>query len=181
MTTSQFAHPIIVRDATAEDLPAIQRIYAHHVLHGYASFEEVPPEAEEMARRFADVRSRGLPYLAAELGGTVRGYAYAGPFRPRSAYRHTVEDSVYVDHALTGRGLGRALLRALIARCSALGYRQMIAVIGRHGESRSVRAHAALGFLQSGELKSVGFKHGRWVDIVIMQRALGPGDTRLPG
>ena len=165
--------PVAIRDAHETDLPTIQRIYAHHVTHGFGSFEEVPPDHTDFVRRFAAHSASGLPYLVAETGGSVCGYAYAAPFRPRAAYRHTVEDSVYVDPAMTGRGVGRTLLRALVDRCSARGYRRMVAVIGDSGNHASISLHAALGFEQAGLLNAVGFKRGRWLDIVIMQRALG--------
>ena len=170
----------IVRPSTDEDLAGIQVIYAHHVLHGLGSFEETPPDAAEMARRRAEILGRGLPYLVAELEGAVVGYAYAGAYRPRPAYRHTVENSVYVAAGQAGRGIGRALLADLIVRCAATGARQMIAVIGDSGNVGSIALHAAQGFAYSGLLRAVGFKHGRWVDSVIMQRALGPGDCTLP-
>jgi L-amino acid N-acyltransferase YncA len=169
-----------IRASRAEDLTAIQEIYAHHVLHGLASFEITPPDAHELARRRDDVLARGLPHLVAERDGRVSGYAYAAPYRPRPAYRYTVEDSVYVAPDQIGKGVGRALLGRLIALCEAAGYRQMVAVIGDRGNGPSIGLHAALGFAQVGLLPSVGLKFGRWVDIVIMQRALGPGDRDLP-
>jgi len=161
-------------------LPAIQSIYAHHVLHGLASFEEEPPPVEEIERRYRDVTGRGLPYLVAELGGVVAGYGYCAPYRARSAYRYALEDSVYVRHDMTGRGVGKRLLDELIARCAALGYRQVIAVIGDSANVASIGVHAACGFLRVGTLRSVGFKFGRWVDSVFMQRPLGPGDATKP-
>jgi phosphinothricin acetyltransferase len=169
-----------VRPATAGDLPAIHSIYAHHVLHGLASFEEEPPSMEELARRFRDVTGRGLPYLVAELDGTLAGYGYCAPYRSRSAYRYALEDSVYVRHDMTGRGVGRRLLEELIRRCEGLGYRQIIAVIGDSAHAASIGVHAACGFLRVGTLRSVGFKFGRWVDSVLMQRPLGPGDATKP-
>jgi phosphinothricin acetyltransferase len=176
-------HPaslITICDAAETDLPAIQAIYAHHVLHGVASFEEVPPQVAELAARRAAVLAQGLPYLVAEIGGRVVGYAYAGAYRPRPAYRHTIEDSVYVADGMAGRGIGRALLAALIRRCEAGPWRQMVAVIGDSGNAGSIALHEALGFRRAGVLQSAGFKFGRWVDSVLMQRALGPGDTTLP-
>jgi phosphinothricin acetyltransferase len=167
--------PLVIRDACEADLADIQRIYAHHVTHGFGSFEEVPPDFTDIAARFAAHRAGGFPYLAAEAEGRVCGYAYAAPFRPRSAYRHTLEDSVYVDPATTGRGVGRALLQGLIDLCTDRGYRQMVAVIGDSGNHASIGLHAALGFERAGSLHAVGFKHGRWVDVVMMQRALGGG------
>jgi phosphinothricin acetyltransferase len=171
----------IIRPSRDEDVPTIAAIYAHHVLNGLASFEEVPPEAAEIARRSADIVARGLPYLVAEAGGKVRGYCYAGPFRPRVAYRYTLEDSIYIDPAAVGRGIGRVLLTELLARSEELGYRQMVAVIGGRETVASIRLHAALGFSEVGVLTGVGFKFGRWVDSVLMQRALGPGTATPPG
>lgn len=173
--------PLIIRPSRDDDIPAIAAIYGHHVLHGLASFEEVPPDEAEIARRRADILARNLPYLTAELDGRVVGYAYAGLYRPRSAYRFSVEDSIYVAADAPRRGIGRALLSDLIARCAALGYRQMVAVIGDTGNTASIALHAALGFRVVGTLPSVGFKHGRWVDSVFMQRPLGAGDSLLPG
>ena len=169
-----------IRPSRDADVPAITAIYGYHVLHGVASFEEVPPDAAEIARRRGEIVKRGLPYLVAERDGHLIGYCYAGPFRPRVAYRFTVEDSVYVEAGEIGRGLGRALLEQVIARCSELGYRQMVAVIGGHETTGSIRLHEALGFTHIGVLPSVGFKFGRWVDIIMMQRELGPGSDTLP-
>jgi len=168
------------RPATAADLAAVHAIYAHHVLHGVASFEEAPPSLGEMRRRFEDVISRGLPYLALELDGEVGAFGYCAPYRARSAYRYALEDSVYVRHDLARRGAGRAVLRALVARCAELGYRQLIAVIGDSANTASIALHAQEGFLRAGTLRSVGFKFGRWLDSVIMQRPLGPGDATRP-
>ncbi len=171
----------IVRDAGEADLAAVQAIYEHHVLAGLGSFEEQPPDLAEIARRFRAVVDAGLPYLAAELDGRVVGYAYAAPFRPRPAYRHTVENSVYVAPGFDGRGIGRALLMALIDRCTAAGKRQMVAVIGGgYQNAGSVRLHQALGFKEAALLKSVGRKFDRWLDTLMMQLALGPGDSRPP-
>jgi L-amino acid N-acyltransferase YncA len=169
-----------VRDATDADLAAVQLIYARHVLEGVASFEEVPPSASELARRRDDVLVCGLPYLVAEAGGVVVGYSYAAAYRQRSAYRHTVEDSVYVAHGWERRGIGGALLGALIARCELGPWRQMLAVIGGGRDQPSVAFHAGFGFEQVGTLRAVGFKFGRWVDSVLMQRALGPGGAAPP-
>ena len=174
------ANNVSIRPATPGDLPAIQAIYAHHVLHGLASFEEIPPHIDEIRRRFDEVRSRGLPYLVAESDRLTVGYGYCNLFRTRSAYRFALEDSIYVRDGLTGKGIGKALLTALIEGCTALGYRQMIAVIGDSGNAGSIQLHASLGFQRSGTLRSTGFKFGRWVDTVTMQRALGPGDGTLP-
>ena len=171
---------LIIRPSCDEDLPTIAAIYAHHVLNGLASFEEVPPEIEEIARRRGDIVARGLPYLVAEADGKVLGYCYAGPFRPRVAYRYTLEDSIYIDPAAVGRGIGRVLLTAVLARSEELGYRQMVAVIGGRETVASIRLHAALGFTEVGVLTGVGFKFGRWVDSVLMQRPLGPGSSMPP-
>ncbi|MCK0196946.1 N-acetyltransferase family protein [Ancylobacter sp. 6x-1] len=170
-----------IRDAEPADLPAIAAIYAHHVLHGLASFEEVPPDIDEIAARRAAVLAQGLPYLVAELDGTVAGFCYAGAYRPRPAYRHTVEDSVYVADGLNGRGVGRTLLGTLIARCEEGSWRQMLAVIGDSGNAGSIGLHRSLGFRPAGTLEAVGFKFGRWVDSVLMQRPLGPGRNSPPG
>jgi L-amino acid N-acyltransferase YncA len=169
-----------VRPATPEDLPAIQAIYAHHVLHGLASFEEQPPAVEDLRRRLDDVQARGLPWLAADFGGTLAGYGYCAPYRARSAYRYALEDSIYVREGSEGRGVGSALLDALIRESERLAYRQMVAVIGDAANVASINLHASFGFLRVGTLRSVGFKLGRWVDSVLMQRSLGPGDASPP-
>jgi phosphinothricin acetyltransferase len=171
---------MLVRPAAAQDLPAIQSIYAHHVLHGLASFEEVPPSLEEMRRRFDEVTGRGLPYLAAVEKGEVLGYGYCGLYRTRSAYRHTLEDSVYVKQGRQGKGVGKAVLAELIERCTALNYRQIVAVIGDSANAASIGLHASLGFVRAGNLRSTGFKFGRWVDSILMQRPLGAGDGSPP-
>ena len=150
------------------------------MLNGVASFEEVPPAVEEIARRRGDILARGLSYLVAERAGQVVGYCYAGPFRPRVGYRYALEDSIYIDAAEVGRGIGRLLLAPLLDRCTELGYRQMIAVIGGSETVASIRLHQALGFTHVGVFSAVGFKFGRWIDTVLMQRALGPGATTLP-
>jgi len=171
---------ITLRDAEAEDGQIIQSIYAHYVLHSAASFEEEAPDIEEILNRREDVLKFGAPFIVAELDGEVCGFAYASRFRPRSAYRHTVEDSIYVDPAMTGKGVGKRLLSELIDRCTDLGFRQMVAVIGGPGNEASVNLHKRLRFEQEAVLKSVGFKLGTWVDTVVMQRTLGAGDTSLP-
>jgi phosphinothricin acetyltransferase len=171
---------IVVRDALPADLPTIQSIYAHHVLRGLASFEEVPPDAAEMERRYRDIVARRLPYVVVESAGRVAGYAYAGPYRTRPAYRYTVEDSVYIAPDAVGRGLGRAALAEVIRQATDRGFRQMIAIIGDSGNRPSVALHERLGFRRTGTLQSVGFKFGRWVDSVLMQLSLGAGDSRLP-
>lgn len=165
---------ITVRDATEADLSAVQAIYAHHVLHGLASFEEEPPAVEEIAARRASVLKLGLPYLAAELDGEVVGYSYASSYRPRAAYRFTVENSVYVRDGLAGHGIGKALLVELISRCEAGSWRQMLAVIGNRENHASIALHRGCGFRIVGILEAVGRKHGQWVDSVLMQRALAP-------
>jgi L-amino acid N-acyltransferase YncA len=174
------AELVQVRPATPDDIAAIQVIYAHHVEKGLASFEEAVPPPDEMRRRFEDISGRGLPYVVADLGGSVAGYGYCALYRTRSAYRYALEDSVYVRHDAQGRGVGAAILADLIRRCEGLGYRQLIAVIGDSGHAASIGLHASLGFLRVGTLRSVGFKFGRWVDSVIMQRPLGPGDGAPP-
>ena len=169
-----------IRSATAADIPAITRIYAHAVLHGTASFELDAPGEVEMARRQRTLLEGQFPYLAAELDGTLAGYAYAGPYRTRPAYRFTVEDSIYVDPAAQGRGVGRALLEQLIAESEAGGFRQMIAVIGDSAQAASIALHRAAGFHYVGNIQNVGYKFGRWLDSVIMQRPLGPGALTRP-
>jgi phosphinothricin acetyltransferase len=171
---------VLVRPAAPEDAPAIHAIYSHHVLRGLASFEEEPPALDEIRRRFGAVHARGLPWLAAEDAGQVLGYAYCAPYRERSAYRYSLEDSVYDRDGQQGRGIGKALLARLIAESETLGYRQIVAVIGDSANIGSIALHASLGFERAGTLRSVGFKFGRWVDSVFMQRPLGPGDGSLP-
>lgn len=171
---------MIIRPAAAADVPALAAIYGHHVLHGLGTFEEAPPSEADMAARLAAVQSRALPYLVAEDGGKVLGFAYAAPFRSRSAYRFTAEDSVYIAPDAVGQGVGKALLSAVIAACEALGVRQLTAVIGDSGNAASIGLHSALGFERTGSSRSVGYKHGRWVDIVFMQKALNGGDGAPP-
>jgi phosphinothricin acetyltransferase len=169
-----------VVDAEPAHVAAVQAIYAHWVVNGLASFEEVPPDPAEMDLRRRTVQDADLPYLVAIADGEVLGFAYAGPYRLRPGYRYTVEDSVYIAPTANGRGVGRALLAAVISRAESRGLRQMLAVIGDSANAASIGLHRSLGFRQVGLLPSVGFKFGRWVDSVIMQRALGPGDTELP-
>jgi L-amino acid N-acyltransferase YncA len=159
---------LVIRDCGEGDIAAVQRIYAHHVHHGTASFEEEPPSLDEMKRRFAEIAARGLPYLVAERDGTIVGYSYAATYRTRSAYRFTVEDSVYIDPAHMGQGVGKALLRALIERCRAKGLRQIVAIIGDRS-APSIALHAALGFRLVGHLEGVGLKFDRWMDTTLMQ------------
>lgn len=164
-----------IRDATEADVPAIATIYAEHVLHGNASFEEVPPDEAEIARRMRDIRDRGFPYLVCEAEGRVAGYAYAGPYRTRSAYRFTVENSVYVASDATGRGVGTKLLAELIARCKAGPWRSIVAIIGDSANHPSINLHRRFGFEHVGTIRNAGFKHGRWLDSVIMQLDLRSG------
>lgn len=171
---------MIIRDATAGDLPAITAIYAHHVLHGTGTFEETPPTEAEMAQRMAKVQQGGHAWLVAEQDGRVAGYGYYAPFRERSAYRFTAEDSIYVRDDVRGMGVGKALVQALLERAEAAGIRQMIAVIGDSENVGSIGLHAALGFRQVGVMKAVGLKFGQWVDVVTMQRPLGEGEHSLP-
>ena len=171
---------MIVREATGADAKALAAIYGDAVLHGFGTFEEDPPTPADMDSRRRAVQDRGLPYLVAELDGQVLGFAYAGPFRPRAAYRYTLEDSVYVSPDAKGKGVGRAVLSAVIEACEALGIRQLMAVIGDTQNAGSIGLHRSLGFEQTGVGQSVGFKHGRWVDIVHMQKALNGGDKTPP-
>jgi L-amino acid N-acyltransferase YncA len=172
---------VAIRPAKTSDIPAITRIYAYAVEHGTASFELNAPVEVEIARRMSDLTGKGYPYLAGEIDGALAGYAYAGPYRARPAYRLTVEDSVYIAPATHRRGIGRALLAALIEAAVARGFRQMIAVIGDSTrQAASIGLHEALGFRHVGILQDVGFKHGRWLDSVLMQRALGPGAKTNP-
>ncbi|TAL29311.1 MAG: N-acetyltransferase family protein [Alphaproteobacteria bacterium] len=170
----------VIRSASPSDIKDITTIYAYHVRTGTASFEIEPPEATEMQRRWQEVTGKGLPYLVAEDNGLVLGYAYAGPYRPRPAYRFTIEDSIYVHPEHARKGVGALLLPTLIAECEKLGLRQLIAVIGDSGNAGSVALHRKFGFEDTGILKNVGFKFGKWLDVTIMQRALGPGATTLP-
>ncbi len=175
---------LLVRPSTPADLPAITAIYAEAVLHGTGTFELEPPDQPEMARRRDDVLAKGLPFLVAQdrgsATGQVLGYAYANHFRPRRAYRFCLEDSIYLHPAARGRGVGKLLLAELLARCEAAGARQMLAVIGDAANAGSIGVHAALGFAHTGVLKASGWKFDRWLDVVLMQRALGHGDT-APG
>ena len=159
---------------------AVRGIYAHYVLRSLATFEETPPTLDEMLLRRRASVDLGLPYLVAEAGEEILGFAYAAAYRSRPAYRFTVEDSVYVADGLRGRGIGSALLGELVARCEAGPWRQMLAVVGDSGNSGSIALHRRFGFELAGTLRSVGFKHGRWVDTPILQRGLGAGDTQPP-
>ena len=169
-----------IRPAVAADLPAVTDIYDHAVRYGTATFELIPPDLAEMTRRFGVLMEGGFPYLVAALDGRVVGYAYAGAYRPRPAYRFTVENSVYLQPAIHRRGIGLQLLRGLIAASEARGYRQMVAVIGDSANAGSIGVHARTGFQMIGTHPNVGFKFGRWLDTVMMQRALGDGASTLP-
>jgi phosphinothricin acetyltransferase len=172
--------PPCIRSAEDRDIAAVTAIYAHHVRHGTASFETTPPDTAEMARRHVALVEGGYPYLLAERDSTVIGYAYAGAYRPRAAYRNTVENSIYLHPDAVGRGIGKQLLEALIQSCEERGFRQMVAVIGDSANLPSIRLHERHGFRRVGSLEAVGFKRGRWLDIVLMQRLLGPGSTVPP-
>jgi phosphinothricin acetyltransferase len=171
---------VSIRPAGPADIAAITRIYAHAVEHGTASFELEPPDRSEMARRQQELLTNGYPYLVAERAGAVAGYAYAGPYRARPAYHWSLEDSIYVAPGLHRQGIGRLLLDRLIAQAQMRGFRQLIAVIGDSAQAASVAVHVATGFRLVGTLQSVGFKHGRWLDTVLMQRPLGSGDATPP-
>ena len=201
-TVGEQGLPIVVREACDDDIAALTALYARHVLHGLATFEIEPPDEAEMRRRLHELTGQGFPWLVAEAprsaataagqtafagtsaaandSPTVLGYAYAGPYRARIAWRHTVEDSIYLHPDAMGRGIGRLLLSRLIEASAARGYRQMVAVIGDSANSASIAVHAACGFEQVGVLRDVGVKLGRWVDSVLMQRALGEGRTTVP-
>jgi L-amino acid N-acyltransferase YncA len=170
-----------IRPATEADLPFITEIYTHAVLHGTATFELIPPDLAEMTRRFKVLMDGGFPYFVAVLDNRVAGYAYAGPYRPRPAYRFTVENSVYLQPAIHRRGIGLQLMVRLLAECEARGYRQMIAVIGDSANAGSIGVHTKTGFQMIGTHPNVGLKFGRWLDTVMMQRALGEGATTVPG
>ncbi|MET0338926.1 MAG: N-acetyltransferase family protein [Caulobacter sp.] len=169
-----------IRPATAADAPAIAEIYADACLNGFGTFEEVPPSADEIVTRMTGVQSRGLPYLVAEEDGEILGYAYAGPFRLRAAYRYTVEDSVYISPKAKGRGVGRAVLGAVLDACAAMGLRQVMAIIGDTDNAGSIGLHKAMGFEPVGTFRDVGFKQERWVDIVLMQKSLNGGSDTPP-
>ena len=174
------ARNVVIRPSREADMPAIQRIYAHHVMHGFGSFEEEPPDLAELMRRRGEYLSRRLPYLVAELDGRVVGYAYAGPYRPRPGYSQTVEDSIYVAADMARRGIGRALLRRLIAEAEAMDFRQMVAVIGDSRLAGSIALHASEGFTVVARMPTLGHKFGMWLDTVMMQRPLGRGGTAPP-
>ena len=171
---------MLVRTALPHDLAVITGIYDHAVRHGTASFELEPPDEKEMTRRFRTLRDGGYPYLVAEIEGEIAGYAYAGPYRARPAYHWTVEDSIYVAPRSHRRGVGRALIEQLITEAEAAGFRQMIAVIGDSANAGSIELHRGAGFHMVGTFDNVGFKFGRWLDSVLMQRPLGAGATTDP-
>jgi len=172
--------PAQLRDVSPADLPAIHAIYAHAVTHGTASWEWEPPSPDELGRRMQAIRDAAFPWIVAEDAGRVLGYAYASSYRPRAAYRWTCEDSIYIAPDMQGRGLGRLLLSDLIARCTSLGLRQMVAIVGDANSRPSVSLHTAMGFTPAGAIRNAGFKHGRWLDQILMQRELGAGSTTLP-
>lgn len=171
---------IDLRAVKPQDVSAVRDIYAHHVLHGTGTFELTAPNEAEMGARMDAITATGLPFLVATEGGDVRGFAYAGPYRPRPAYRFTVEDSIYLHPDATGRGIGAALLREVLDRCEGLGVRQVIAVIGDTGNVASIRTHEKCGFATIGTFRAVGWKFGRWLDTVLMQRELGAGAATSP-
>ena len=171
---------LLIRPSLDQDIPQITAIYAHHVLHGTGTFETDPPSVADMTTRRADVLSKSLPYLVAEQDGQVVGFAYGNWFKPRPAYRYSVEDSIYLAPDLHRQGLGRALLAELLARFEAVGIRKVMAIIGDSANAGSVGVHRALGFTQVGVVESCGWKLGAWRDIVIMQKTLGAGDTQPP-
>ena len=183
MNTSHASTPLgaLIRASTAADIPAITATYRTAVLKGTGTFEITPPDEAEMGRRREDVLSKGLPWLVAERNGQVLGYAYANTFRPRPAYRYFLEDSIYLSPEAQGMGLGRLLLAELIARCTTWGARQMVAVIGDSANAASIGVHRSCGFEHTGVLKSSGWKFDRWLDVVLMQRALGAGALQAPG
>lgn len=170
----------IIRPSRDEDLPALAAIYAHHVLHGTGTFETVPPTQAEMAQRRTDVLGKGLPYLVAEDGGRVAGFAYCQWFKPRPAYRFSAEDSIYLDPAAAGQRIGNKLLGELVKQAEAAGIRKLIAVIGDSGNVRSIGVHRAVGFRHVGTIEACGWKFGRWLDIVLMEKSIGEGSRTAP-
>ncbi len=175
-----YSPQINIRSATLADIPSITAVYQPAVLNGTASFELEPPDEHEMRRRMASILDGGYTYLVAEAESVVQGYAYFGPYRPRPAYRWTVENAIYIAPDMQRQGVGRLLLTELVRRAEEAGFRQMVAVIGDSAQHASIDLHRSMGFCQCGIVLSVGFKHGRWLDQVIMQRALGPGDKMAP-
>ncbi|TCH99530.1 N-acetyltransferase family protein [Roseococcus sp. SYP-B2431] len=171
---------VTVRHVTDADMEAVAAIYGHYVLHGTATFETDPPSPAEMTRRRDALAAQGYPYLVAEREGVVLGYAYVSAYRPRPAYWNTVENSIYLRHDAGGMGVGKQLLRTLVETCEDLGYRQIIAMIGDSANIASLRLHLSLGFEKLGTLRSVGYKHGRWIDTICLQRSIGLGDSAPP-
>ena len=171
---------LLIRPSSEQDIPAIAAIYSHHVLHGTGTFENEPPSDADIAGRRADALSRGLPYLVAVQDGKIAGFAYANWFKPRPAYRYSVEDSIYLAPGLQRKGLGRALLAELLARCEAAGIRKVMAIIGDSANAGSVGVHLAVGFMRVGVVEDCGWEFGAWRDIVIMQKNLGSGATQPP-
>jgi L-amino acid N-acyltransferase YncA len=169
-----------IRTAELRDIAAITRIYAHAVQHGTASFELEAPDEAEITKRYKTLCEGRFPFIVADVNGQVAGYAYAGPYRPRPAYRFAVEDSIYIDPPMQRRGIGRALLQRLLAEAEAEGFRQMVAVIGDSAQTASIELHKTLGFRMVGSFEAVGYKFGRWLDSVMMQKALGKGATSVP-
>lgn len=174
------ADNVIIRPATAQDIPAITAIFAHEVTHGTASWAYEPPDANEMLAKLQTLQGQGYPFLCAEVDGLVAGYSNASAYRPREGYRFLVEDSIYVDQQFRGRGIAKLLLGALIERCTEAGFRQMIAVIGDSDNTPSIALHQRLGFEQVGLLPNIGYKFDRWLDSVLMQRGLGDGAASAP-
>lgn len=172
--------PFIIRPRTDADMPAITQIYAHHVLNGASSWELSPPDVAEMTKRAHALESGNFPYFVAEVDGVIAGYTYAGAYRPRPAYRYTVENSVYINDQLRRGGIGTALLQQLIDACTALGFRQMIGIIGDSQNLQSIRFHEKMGFTHVGTVKNIGFKFDRWMDQVLLQRPLGEGADSAP-
>ncbi|RCK44053.1 GNAT family N-acetyltransferase [Thalassospira profundimaris] len=175
------ANSLTIRNATDTDMDQVTAIYRHHVLTGTASFEEIPPGIDEITNRFQAIRDKGMPYLVAIRGDVIVGYCYASSYRPRTAYRHTVENSIYVAPDCTGQGIGSLLMEHLIARCEAGPWRQMIAAIGDSANHASIALHRKHGFEPTGVFHKVGFKFDRWLDSVLMQRPLGEDKPSLPG
>jgi L-amino acid N-acyltransferase YncA len=171
---------LTLRPSTDADVPAVTAIYAHHVLHGTGTFETTPPTLAEMTTRRLDVLARGLPYLVAEQGGKVLGFAYCQWFKPRPAYRYSAEDSIYLHPDAAGQGLGKQLLQALVHQAEAAGVRKLIAVIGDSDNHGSIGVHRSLGFHPVGTIRSCGWKFGRWLDIVLMEKSIGAGDSTSP-
>ena len=170
-----------LRDVHRDDMEKVAEIYAHYVLNTVITFEIDPPDAVEMARRAAEIKAHGLPFLVAESAtGEVLGYAYASPFRARHAYRYTLEDTVYLDPAATGKGLGKLLLSDVIDRCTEAGFRQMLGIVAGHDNAASIKLHKSLGFKQVGQAQAVGQKLGQWIDTTYLQRPLGLGATEPP-